>query len=109
MAELNELDAGEFRRMAHELGLAPGYLDHLAQQSPPAADELPLMMKALGFSDAAIASIKPRELHDMQTSCGGCAHKQTCNADLHAQTAAQNYRTYCANAEAIDAIAQTAQ
>ncbi len=104
IAELQELDAGEFQRMARELGLAPGYLDMLVQQGPPDADELPLMMKALGFSQETINSINPREYHDMQTCCGECEHKHTCINDISAETAAENYKNYCANADTIGAL-----
>ena len=109
IAELRDLDAGEFQRMAHELGLAPGYLDMLVQQGPPDADELPLMMKALGFSQQTIDAINPREFHDMQTCCGECEHKHTCRTDISAETAAQNYQHYCANADAIKAMKAAAQ
>lgn len=109
IAELHDLDAGEFQRMARELGLSADYLDQMVMQGPPDADELPLMMKALGFSDARIAGIAPRELHDMQVCCGGCEHKHTCHSDLGAQTAQQHYRNYCANADTIRAMTQAAQ
>lgn len=109
IAELRDLDGNEFKRMAHELGLAPGYLDMLVQQGPPDAAELPLMMKALGFSQKTIDAINPREFRDMQTCCGECQHKQTCRSDISAETAAQNYQRYCANADAIRAIKAAAQ
>ena len=107
--ELHGLDAGEFHRMARELGLAPGYLDMLVQQGPPHADELPRMMKALGFSQATIDAINPREFADMQTCCGECEHKHTCNSDISAEIAAQNYQYYCANAETLKAMKAAAQ
>jgi hypothetical protein len=109
IAELHDLDAGEFQRMAHELGLAPGYLDMLVQQGPPDADELPLMMKALGFSQETIDAINPREFHDMQTCCGECEHKHTCINDISTEKAAQNYQYYCANAETLRAMKAAAQ
>jgi len=109
IAELQDLDAGEFQRMARELGLAPGYLDMLVQQGPPDANELPLMMKALGFSQAMIDEINPREFYDMQTCCGECEHKRACIKDISAETAALNYQTYCANADTIKAMKATAQ
>lgn len=109
IAELQDLDAGEFQRMASELGLSPGYLDLLVQQGPPDADELPLMMKALGFSQETINSINPREYYDMQTCCGECEHKHTCINDISTEEAAQNYQYYCANADTIKAMKAAAQ
>lgn len=96
--ELSELDRGEFTRMAHELGLAPGDLDTLVRRGVDGATELPQMLRALGFDDAAIKKIAPPQMVEMRHACAGCAHKRACHADLTAKTAAATYEDYCANA-----------
>jgi uncharacterized protein YjiS (DUF1127 family) len=104
--ELSELDSGEFRRMAQELGLAPGDLDMLVRKGVSGAEELPQMLRALGFDEAAIARIQPPQMMEMRHACAGCAHKRACGVDLAARTAAANFENYCANANDITLLAQ---
>jgi hypothetical protein len=99
--ELNELDRGEYRRMAHELGLTPSDLDALVRRGVDGASELPQMLRALGFDEAAINKIAPPQMMEMRHACAGCAHKHACHVDLAAKTAAANYEDYCANANEI--------
>lgn len=96
--ELGELDRGEYRRMAHELGLTPGDLDALVRRGVDGASELPQMLRALGFDQAAIDKIAPPQMMEMRHACAGCRHKRACHNDLAAKTAAANYEDYCANA-----------
>ncbi len=99
--ELNHLDSGEFERMAHELGLTSGDLDALVRKGAQGAEELPELLRALGFDEAAIARIQPPVLMEMRHSCAECTHKRACRSDLAANTAAANYENYCANANDI--------
>lgn len=99
--ELSALDRNEFGRMAGELGLSPADLQALVRRGVTGAEELPEMLRALGFDNDAIARIAPPQLMEMRHACSGCAHKHACNADLAAKTAAANYENYCANANEI--------
>ena len=54
--ELSQLDHGEFTRMAHELGLAPGDLQALVRRGVDGAEELPQMLRALGCRVQVCAS-----------------------------------------------------
>ncbi len=83
--ELGALDSGEFKRMAHELGLAPSDLDTIVRRGVNGAEELPQMLRALGFDEAAIAKIRPPDMMEMRHACASCAHKQACGADLAAK------------------------
>jgi hypothetical protein len=74
--ELGALDSGEFRRMAHELGLAPSDLDTIVRKGVNGAEELPQMLRALGFDEAAIARIQPPDMMEMRHACASCAHKR---------------------------------
>ncbi|WP_211911999.1 DUF6455 family protein [Tardiphaga alba] len=96
--ELSGLDHGEFTRMAHELGLAPGDLTDLVRRGVDGAEELPQMLRALGFTEEAITRIAPPQMMEMRHACAGCTHKQACHVDLAAKTAAAHYEDYCANA-----------
>lgn len=99
--ELGELDRGEYRRMAQELGLTPGDLDALVRRGVDGASELPQMLRALGFDEAAINKIAPPQMMEMRHACAGCLHKQACHVDLATKTAALHYEDYCANANEI--------
>lgn len=101
LAELGELDHGEFSRMAHELGLTPGGLDDLIRRGIDGAEELPQMLRTLGFDEKAIDKIAPPQMMEMRHACAGCAHKHACHLDLAARTAAAKYEDYCANANEI--------
>lgn len=96
--ELGALDAAEFKRMSRELGIAPDDLDALVRRGVRGSEELPRMLRALGFDEAAIAQIQAPQLLEMRHACAGCAHKTDCNRDLAARTAPQSYQSYCANA-----------
>jgi hypothetical protein len=100
-AELGGLDPGEHRRMAHELGLTPADLDALVRHGTDGAEELPRLLRALGFHEEAINKIAPPQMMEMRHTCTGCAHKRACRADLTARTAAAKYEDYCANANEI--------
>lgn len=104
--ELGALDPAEFRRMSHELGLAPNDLDALVRRGVHGAEELPQMLRALGFEEAAIARIAPPQMLEMRHACAGCAHKAACQQDLKAHTAPAHYQSYCANADDLAVLAQ---
>lgn len=99
--ELGQLDRGEYSRMAHELGLAPSDLEMLVRRGVDGAEELPQMLRALGFDETAIARISPPLMMEMRHACTGCSHKNECHAHLADHTAAKHYEDYCANANEI--------
>ena len=101
LQELGELDRSEFSRMAHELGLAPGDLEALVRRGVEGAEELPQMLRALGFDEKAITAIAPPKMAEMRHACAGCAHKRACHVGLAANTSATHYEDYCANANDI--------
>lgn len=110
IGEMSRLDADEFSRLAGELGLAPAELDALVHRGPRAADEMPKLLRALGFDEAAIRAIQPTQRQSMERACAGCQHKAACGADLAAGIAAARYQNYCNNAAEIGAmVRQTAK
>jgi uncharacterized protein YjiS (DUF1127 family) len=107
IGEMNQLDATEFARIADELGLAPSELDTLVHRGPHAADEMPKMLRALGFAEEAIARIQAPQRQDMERSCSLCQHKAECGRDLAAGSVAEHYESYCNNADTINELART--
>lgn len=104
LSEIRQLDRTEFDRIASDLRVSPGALDTLVRRGPHAADELPLMLKALGIDQDDLARTQPLVLRDMERVCALCAHKRECDRDLAAGTAGEHYEGYCLNAPTIDSL-----
>jgi transcriptional regulator with XRE-family HTH domain len=100
--ELRQLNTQEFDRIAGELRVSPNDLNELVRQGPHAADELPMMLKALGIDEDILARTQPLVLRDMERVCALCHHKGECVRDFAAGTAAEHYEEYCPNAPTID-------
>jgi uncharacterized protein YjiS (DUF1127 family) len=106
--ELRQMDRADFDRIADDLLISPGELDKLVRHGPHAADELPVMLKALGIDARKLARIEPMLLRDMERVCALCNQKARCDRDLIAGTAADHYESYCLNAATIDCLDRTA-
>jgi len=106
--ELRQMDRADFERIADDLRVSPTDLDELVRHGPHAADELPLMLKALGIDARKLARIEPMLLRDMERVCAMCNQKTRCDRDLIAGTAADHYEGYCLNAPTINRLDKTA-
>ena len=104
--EIRQMDRSDFDRIAGELRVSRDDLDRLVRQGPHAADELPMMLTALGIDQADLARTEPLLLRDMERVCALCRHKRQCNRDLAAGTSAEHYEEYCLNASTIDGLGQ---
>jgi hypothetical protein len=107
IGQLHQLDAAEFARIAGELGLAPLELDTLVHRGPHAADEMPRMLRALGFKEESIAKIEAPQRQEMERACSLCQHKIACGKDLAANSVADHYESYCNNADTINDLVRT--
>jgi len=105
--EMRQLDRSEFNRIAQDLLVSPNDLDELVRHGPHAADELPVMLKALGIDEHKLAQTQPLLLRDMERVCAMCNQKAQCDRDLTAGTAADHYEGYCPNAPTLDDINQS--
>ncbi len=102
--ELRQMDRTDFDRIAEDLQVSPLELDELVRHGAHAADELPLMLKALGIEESKLARTEPMLLRDMERVCSMCANKAQCDRDLHDGTAAEHYQGYCLNAPTIERL-----
>ena len=73
-----------------------------------AADELPLLLKALGIDEAALERTHPLVLRDMARVCTLCRHKARCDMDLADGTSAEYFSSYCPNEPTIKQLERTA-
>jgi hypothetical protein len=107
--EMRQLDRAEFDRIAADLEISSGDLDELVRRGPHAADELPVLLKALGVDEAKLENTHHLVLRDMERVCALCTHKVECDRDLIAGTSADHYKDYCANAATIEELEATAK
>jgi pyrroloquinoline quinone (PQQ) biosynthesis protein C len=84
--------------------VSPEELVFIANKGRNAADELPKLLRALGVDPQKLASNEPATMRSLQRICISCGHKNQCQHDLAAGTAASHYRDYCPNAMSIDAL-----
>jgi hypothetical protein len=109
ITEMCQFDNQEFGRIAHDLGVTSAELDSLVRLGPHKIEELPVLLKALGIDEDAIARAQPLVLRDMERVCALCRHKSECDHDIADGTLAQHYEAYCGNAPTIDALEQGAR
>ena len=106
MRELRDLNSGDFARIARDLCVSPAELDAVVRQGPHASDELPRLLKVLGFDEATLSRTQPVLQRDMVRVCAVCQQKALCNHDLDSGALAQRYDEYCPNAPAINELGQ---
>ena len=106
--EIRQMDRADFDRIAEDLRISPADLDELVRHGEHAADELPVMLKALGIDEHKLARTEPMLLRDMERVCAMCRDKVRCDRDLISGTAAEHYESYCLNAPTIDRLDKTA-
>jgi len=103
--ELARCGADEVARVAHDLGMSSDELRSLARKGPHAADQLPRLLHALGVDPHELASVDPATMRSLERVCITCGHKDQCEHDLAAGTAARgNYKDYCPNAKSLAAL-----
>ena len=103
--ELAHCGTEEVARIAHDIGLGSEEFASLASNGPHAADQLPRLLRALGVDPVELASVDPAMLRGLERICITCGHKDQCEHDLAAGTAAQgSYNDYCPNAKSLNAI-----
>jgi hypothetical protein len=102
--ELARCGREEVARTARDLGLSPRELVRLASKGPHAADQLPKLLLALGVDPKNLASDDSAMMRDLQRLCITCVHKNRCEHELAAGTAARNYRSFCPNAISLAAL-----
>ncbi len=102
--EFAHCGAEEVALIARDIGVSPQELIFVANKGPHAADELPTLLCALGVDPQKLASDDPAVMRSLQRICISCGHKDQCQHDLAAGTAASKYRDYCPNAISLDAL-----
>jgi len=99
-----DCDSDEFRRIAHDLGVSANDLTGLVRSGPHSTDELPKMMAALNLNIEDVRRVEPLVVRDLERVCGLCNHKNQCNSELIAGTAAERHAEFCNNAPTLDSL-----
>jgi hypothetical protein len=93
--QIRQLDRFEFDRIAADLEISSSELEELVRRGLHAADELPLLLKALEIEEAALERTHPLVLRDMERVCTLCRHKARSDMDLADGTSAEYFSSYC--------------
>ncbi len=102
--ELADCGPEEVAAIARDIGVSPQELEYFASKGPHAADELPKLLRALGVDPQKLTAGGRTTLRELQRICITCAHKNRCQHELAAGTAASHYHEYCPNAMSIDEL-----
>jgi uncharacterized protein YjiS (DUF1127 family) len=102
--DLANCGADEVALIARDIGVSPEELRFAASKGPHAADELPKLLRALGVDPQKLASDDAAIMRSLERICISCGHKNQCQHDLAAGTAARHYRDYCPNAMSLDEL-----
>ena len=93
-------------RIANDLQLSPADLEELVRRAPT-ADELPLLLEALGISARDLARVEPIVVANLERVCALCKSKRECDRDLASGASAEHYQEYCPNASRIARLRET--
>ncbi|WP_244525017.1 MULTISPECIES: hypothetical protein [Bradyrhizobium] len=105
--DYDQLDSRTFEDISRDLRLPQGELSALIKLPPHSADELPKLLKVLGFDEADLIRSEPGVLCDMERVCSQCVRKAQCNNDIKTGAAARDYEDYCSNAPTIQALGKS--
>jgi hypothetical protein len=97
--ELAALTPADIDLLAADCGLSSGQFRALLLHGPHAADELAELMKALEIDEARLKSVTRGNSNDMRLVCAECGRKPQCRASIRNGTIAQDYGSFCGNAE----------
>ena len=105
-AQLSELwNCGvDLGNIARDMGVTQSELHTIAAKRPDAADQLQLRLEALHLDRAAILHSEPRVMRDLERLCTVCGEKRRCVRDWLRHPDDQAWRTYCPNAQTLDAL-----
>ena len=102
-AELGNLDPGELKRIARDMGLTGADLRRLAKSGPHAAD---LLRERLAQLDLDPDHVELAVLRDLQRCCSECESKGRCAHDLRERPESSEWHRYCPNSSTLDALTE---
>lgn len=94
----------DVEQQARELNVQPDELASLADRNPQSAALLEKLLLALGVEPGKLKHANPLIMRDLQRLCIACVAKRRCEHELAEGTAAENFRDFCPNAFALDAL-----
>jgi hypothetical protein len=92
------------KAIARDCGIEPRSLAELIRLGPNAADELPLLMKALNIDPDAVHFEEPSLYRNLRQSCALCVEKDACQHALKDGTASEEYQHFCHNADTLSEL-----
>ena len=90
--------------IARDVGLSSSDLYAMAAKPPDAADQHKQRLAALDIDRASLLRRHPRVARDLERVCSLCGQKRRCERDLASHPNDPVWRTYCPNAQTLDAL-----
>ena len=95
--ELEQLDAGELRHLAEDVGVSADDLVCLARQPDGAALLIEKRLAMLSLDLDEIRKLSPLLLRDLQRTCALCEEKARCADDMAEAPLDPGWKSYCPN------------
>ena len=90
--------------IARDVGLSSSDLYAMAAKPPDAADQHKQRLAALDIDRASLLRRHPLVARDLERVCSLCGQKRRCERDLASHPNDPVWRTYCPNAQTLDAL-----
>ena len=90
--------------IARDVGLSSSDLYAMAAKPADAADQHTQRLAALDIDRVSLLRRHPRVARDLERVCSLCGQKRRCERDLASHPNDPVWRTYCPNAQTLDAL-----
>jgi len=105
--ELDHVSEADTARVAHDLGLSTSEFVNLAARGRDSTDLLRRRLEVEHLDPAEIVRAQPEVMRDLSRLCSLCRSDGRCARDLARNPDDPAWRSYCPNADTLDALRPT--
>jgi hypothetical protein len=102
--DLKDLDPAQARRVLEARGVIQGEFWQLPAAARVSVLLLSHLMRVIGLSPERIRQQRPTVMQDLERVCASCGDRVRCERDLEQGHSRTTYRTFCPNADTLDAL-----
>ena len=97
---------GDLDRVLADVGMSRAELDTLIDNAPRSRMLLQSMLRRLGL-ETRLAAVAPQLIRTVERRCATCGNQRECGDWIGRGAPGEDYRRFCANVEAFDALSRT--